>query len=62
MRASITLQTLAGAVPDLIGIAGVCLITYGVGQIYSPAGWIVGGAFCVVLALFGFQPAKKTGE
>ena len=39
------------AARDLAGVTGGGLIAYGVGQIYSPAGWIalglmlVGGAF-----------------
>lgn len=30
---------------DLAGLAGASLITYGAGQVYHPAGFIVGGLF-----------------
>jgi hypothetical protein len=39
--------------------AGVLVTAYGVGRIYAPLGWIVGGLF---LALVGFSLSPKPGE
>lgn len=33
-----------------IGAAGLASVAYGAGQVYTPAGWIVGGALAVVFA------------
>jgi len=47
---------------DLFGLAGCALMALGAGMIYRPAGIILGGAFLLVLALFGFSPEKKAGD
>lgn len=33
-----------------VGVAGLGSIAYGAGQVYTPAGWIVGGALAVWFA------------
>lgn len=45
------LSAIPGLLVDLVGIAGVALITYGAWRIYEPAGFIVCGSFMVVFAL-----------
>ena len=35
---------------DAVGIAGAGLVTYGAWLVYAPAGFIVGGAFCIAVA------------
>lgn len=36
---------------DCLAILGAILVTYGVWQIYAPAGWIVAGAFLMAAAM-----------
>jgi 4-amino-4-deoxy-L-arabinose transferase-like glycosyltransferase len=49
-------------VGDIIGCAGVALLSFGVGMLSRPAGIIVLGAALVLLALFGFGPEKRAGN
>ena len=35
---------------DTMGLGGVLMISSGAGQIYPPAGWIVGGLFALAAA------------
>lgn len=42
-----------GALPDVVALAGVAVTAYGAAQIYEPAGYLVGGAFLVVLGIIG---------
>lgn len=37
---------------DVVALLGVGLISTGAGWIYPPAGFMVPGAFCVLLAVF----------
>lgn len=43
------------AARDLVGLAGLVMITHGCAQVYVPAGWIVGG---VLLSAFAFVTAR----
>lgn len=49
-------------IADVVGLAGMVLMSVGAGMIYRPAGFIVGGIQLVALALFGFTPQKRSGE
>ncbi|GEA17509.1 hypothetical protein [Moorella sp. E306M] len=39
-------------------LAGFCLLTYGIWQIYQPAAWIVGG---LILVWLGMPPKPPKG-
>lgn len=45
----LSLVTIAGhtvrIAHSLVGLAGAAMVSWGVSMIYSPAGWITGGAF-----------------
>jgi hypothetical protein len=41
-------------IPDVLLVAGLALMTYGVRSIYPPAGWVFLGG---MLFLMGFLPA-----
>lgn len=47
-----TLQQLKEAtadhVPDALMVGGAAAVAIGAGQVYAPAGWIVGGTFALV--------------
>jgi amino acid permease len=45
--------------PDVVGLAGMALIAVGAGMVYIPAGFMVGGALMLLLALFGFTPEAE---
>lgn len=46
------LRKAAGSIlRDLTALAGVGCLTYGAWQVYEPAGWLVGGASLVLLAV-----------
>jgi hypothetical protein len=45
----------AGYLPDVMMIAGACLVSYGAALIYFPAGYLVGGAFAIS---FGYLLAR----
>jgi amino acid permease len=50
---------------DIVGIAGMALVSVGAGMIYFPAGVVIAGLLLVVVALFGFtpdKPQKKAGD
>lgn len=38
---------------DVLAVAGGGCITYGVGLMYAPAGWITGGVLLIVAAFVG---------
>lgn len=44
--------------PDALMASGAGAIAYGAGQVYQPAGWIVGG---VLLLTAGVLAARKAG-
>jgi hypothetical protein len=46
----------AGWLPDALMTAGAAAISYGAGQIYAPAGWIVAG---VLTLAAGWQLARS---
>ena len=53
------ISALPALIIDLAGLAGAAAITYGMWQIYPPAGWIAGGALGLAAAwLF----ARQTDE
>lgn len=41
-------------------LPGMALVTYGVFQIYQPAGFIIAGICCIALAFF--SAAKQAGD
>jgi hypothetical protein len=45
-------------VPDGLMLAGIGCMSYGAGQIYTPAGWIVAGGFAFA---FGLLAARREG-
>jgi hypothetical protein len=59
VRLAVALRARMGdTIRDLIGLAGAGLVAYGAGEIYRPAGFIVGGLFLLVGA---FLTAKARG-
>lgn len=47
---------------DVCAIAGAGLITYGVLQIYLPAGFIVGGLFLLAPAVIAMLTGRRDAE
>jgi hypothetical protein len=39
--------------PDSLMVAGAAAVSYGAGQVYTPAGWIVAGVLLVVGGVLG---------
>lgn len=54
-----TMKIAKSLLPDALMVVGMAGITYGVGAIYRPAGWIVAGAFAFS---FGLLLARRGGE
>ena len=54
-----SMKALVGLIPDALMLAGVGSVSYGAAQIYSPAGWIVAGAFAFG---FGWLAARRDGS
>lgn len=48
----------AGLAPDTLMLVGASAVSYGAGQVYVPAGWIIGGVF---LLAAGVLAARKAG-
>lgn len=47
-------------VRDVTGLAGAGLVSYGAWMIYPPAGYIVAGILCMVIALLsGTRPGNQ---
>ncbi|WP_066339218.1 hypothetical protein [Azohydromonas lata] len=44
-------------VPDVLGVCGASAIAYGASLIYVPAGWIVGGAIALAVAVLSARKA-----
>lgn len=44
-------HAIPGALRDLTGIGGITAMSYGAWQVYPPAGWIVGGALTLWIAV-----------
>ena len=52
------LAAVAGWVPDILMVGGAGAISYGAGQVYPPAAWLVGGALAL---LAGVKLARSAG-
>lgn len=50
------MKTIRGLAPDALMLAGVAAISYGVAQVFPPAGWIVSGGFAFA---FGLMAARR---
>ena len=50
-KAGVAVRVLGTMLPDLIGLVGASLTAFGAGEIYRPAGYIVGGLMLVAASL-----------
>jgi len=41
-------QAVAAQIPDALMVGGAAAVSYGVGLVYAPGGWIVSGVFLLV--------------
>jgi hypothetical protein len=46
---------------DIVTIAGLAALTYGLHQVYPPAAWIVVGLMVMVFGIRGARPAGAGG-
>lgn len=44
---------------DLIGLGGYGALVYGIGRVYAPAAWIIGGAIACVAGLLLSRPRRR---
>ncbi len=45
-------KTIPKMIPDILAISGAVTISYGTGIIYVPLGYIMGGVFLIIAAVF----------
>jgi hypothetical protein len=53
------MKMLRELLPDALMLSGACAISFGAGQMYLPAGWIVAGGFAFGV---GWLAARREGS